>query len=196
MDKSIQGRIPYAWGEVQLATFDGERNHFVSLDMHACAIGSRGVYILSTLGSRQDVIAAVRMIRLGPCRHQLSLFNPDGTWRATHFRTGDLSIKKLRLDRDHWHLVVMSLNTRFLPSNSDEALWQTLTSERYTTPMLRSWIPYLREDLERRGLLSALTCVGCSSAILYAETKDIDDAVTRGLQTGAIKIGDEQCYQR
>ena len=35
----------------------------------------------------------------------------------------------------------------FLPNDSDDALWQELKQERFTTPLLRGWLPYIRKEL-------------------------------------------------
>jgi hypothetical protein len=42
----------------------------------------------------------------------------------------------------------------FLPNDSDDALWQELKQERFTTPLLRGWLPYIRKELEIKSVLS------------------------------------------
>ena len=45
----------------------------------------------------------------------------------------------------------------FLPNDSDDALWQELKQERFTTPLLRGWLGYIRKELEIKSLLSRLS---------------------------------------
>jgi hypothetical protein len=35
-----------------------------------------------------------------------------------------------------------------LINDSDEARWQELKQERFTTPLLRGWLPHIRKELE------------------------------------------------
>ena len=37
---------------------------------------------------------------------------------------------------------------------SEESLWQELRSDRYTTPILRAWVPWLLERLKEDGGLA------------------------------------------
>ena len=53
-----------------------------------------------------------------------------------------------RLDFDTFHLVAVAKTEGLLPALSTEALWQELTSPRYTTPVLRDWIGWLEEKLK------------------------------------------------
>jgi hypothetical protein len=36
-------------------------------------------------------------------------------------------------------------------NDSDDALWQELKQEWFTTPMLRGWLPYVRKELELKS---------------------------------------------
>src|SRR5262249_50402247 len=52
------------------------------------------------------------------------------------------------------HAVFTSRQHGFLPNDSHDALWQELKKDRFTTPMLRGWLPYIRKELELKSLLS------------------------------------------
>jgi hypothetical protein len=103
------------------------------------------------------------------------------------------------------HYLFVSRNPAFLLVASDEALWRELKSERFTTPLLRDWMPYIRRELERRHLIVEChaypyEAVGegklgvpgldlpLSCCCLCATSKDIDTIVVEGLKTGAIEI--------
>jgi hypothetical protein len=76
----------------------------------------------------------------------------------------------------------------FLPNDSDDALWQELKQERFTTPLLRGWLPYVRKELELKNLLSRCHTLDCTCCILSATFADLDAIVECGLKNGSIAI--------
>jgi hypothetical protein len=79
----------------------------------------------------------------------------------------------------------------FLPNDSDEALWQELKQERFTTPLLRGWLPYVRKELEFKSLLAHCHTLDCTCCILTAVSADLDSIVESGLKHGLISIQEE-----
>lgn len=80
-----------------------------------------------------------------------------------------------------WHYVLVSKRKGFLPSLANESLWQELQSDRYTTPLLRQWMPALRDDLLQREFLERSSCVGCECGILSLPPEQLDAVVQEGL---------------
>jgi hypothetical protein len=76
----------------------------------------------------------------------------------------------------------------FLPNDSDDALWQELKRERFTTPMLRGWLPYVRKELELESLLPRCYTLDCTCCILTATSADLDSIVEFGLKNSSIAI--------
>jgi hypothetical protein len=58
-----------------------------------------------------------------------------------------------RLGYGSIHAIFTARQQGFLPNDGDDALWQELKQERFTTPMLRAWLPYVRKELELKSLL-------------------------------------------
>ena len=79
----------------------------------------------------------------------------------------------------------------FLLNDSDDALWQELKQERFTTPMLRGWLPYVRKELELKSLLSRCHTLDCTCCILTATSAHLDSIVESGLKNGSISIQEE-----
>ncbi len=79
----------------------------------------------------------------------------------------------------------------FLPNDSDDALWQELKQERFTTPLLRGWLPYIRKELELKSLLARCYTLDCTCCILTATSADLDSIVESGLKNGSIAIQEE-----
>ena len=84
--------------------------------------------------------------------------------------------------------MLITRNRTFLKVNSEASLWHELTSERYTTPLLEEWVPYLREAMIGGGYLEDALCVGCDCGVLKLGTTDLDAIVVDGLKKGKIKI--------
>jgi hypothetical protein len=79
-----------------------------------------------------------------------------------------------------------------LPVNdSDEALWQELKQERFTTPLLRGWLPHIRKELESLNLLTRCYTLDCSCCVLTATFADLDAIVEGGLKNGSIAMQKE-----
>ena len=79
----------------------------------------------------------------------------------------------------------------FLPNDSDDALWQELKQERFTTPLLRGWLPHVRKELETKGLLVRCYTLDCTCCVLTATSADLDAIVECGLKNGLITIKEE-----
>lgn len=105
-----------------------------------------------------------------PCEKSLSRC-AGGYRRHTH-----------RLGYGWMQAMYVARSPGFLPSVSEEALWQELNTNRFTTPILREWLPYLTEKLLDRELLSYLPGHRCECGLLTASTADLDLIVTDGIQ--------------
>jgi hypothetical protein len=98
------------------------------------------------------------------------------------------SIYRSRASLNHWHFLCISKRKGLLTSMDEASLWRELRSERFTTPLLRSWAPYLVEQLKDRGLLTGLDGFGCEAGMLTADSDDLDEIVTEGLTSRQIVI--------
>ena len=89
------------------------------------------------------------------------------------------------------HALFICRQQGFLPNDSDDALWQELKQERFTTPLLHGWLPYVRKELEIKSLLSRCHTLDCTCCILTATSADLDSIVEFGLKNGLISIQEE-----
>jgi hypothetical protein len=86
------------------------------------------------------------------------------------------------------HAMFVCPQQGFLANDSDDALWQELKQERFSTPMLRGWLPYIRKELERKSLLSRCYVLDCARCVLAAASADSDAIVEFGIKNGLIAI--------
>lgn len=87
-----------------------------------------------------------------------------------------------------WHLVAISRYKPFLPSVSEEGVWQYLCDDT-TTPLHRSWMPWLMRVLRDMDLLVTLPSWGYLDCGMVRVTQGrLDEIVCAGLKDGAIRI--------
>lgn len=80
------------------------------------------------------------------------------------------------------HMVALAKIPGLLPNMSDDHLWAELTSPRYTTPLLRSWIPWLRESMVNNGNIILAQGLASSVGVLRIEPDELDALVSLGVK--------------
>ena len=112
---------------------------------------------------------------------------PESVWPSP----GGYRIDAHRLGFGSIHALFTCRQQGFLPNDSDDALWQELKQERFTTPLLRGWLPYIRKELELKSLLSRCHTLDCTCCVLTATSADLDSIVEFGLKNGLIAIQED-----
>lgn len=95
---------------------------------------------------------------------------------------------RTRLGYNCWHAVAVAKCEGLLLSVSDESVWRELRSERFTTPVIRDWMPHILSELRRREKLTDLLCWGCNAGMLTADSRDLDEIVSQGLKKNHLRI--------
>jgi hypothetical protein len=93
-----------------------------------------------------------------------------------------------RLGDGSIHAMFVCRQQGFLANDSDDALWQELKQERFTTPLLRGWLPYIRQELELKPLLFRCYTLDCTCCVLSVTSADLHSIVEAGIKTGTIEI--------
>ena len=109
---------------------------------------------------------------------------PNGVRPSGHGYRGDAH----RLGFGMLHAIFTGRQPGFLLDDSDDALWQELKQERFTTPLLRSWLPHVRKQLEVKNLLQRCHTFDCHACVLTAMSADLDSIVESGLKDGLITV--------
>lgn len=86
------------------------------------------------------------------------------------------------------HAVFITKAPGFMMVVTPESLWQELNSTRFTTPILRQWIPYIERKLRECNRLEDAHVFNCRCGILTAMTTKLDEIVIDGLSKGHITI--------
>jgi hypothetical protein len=87
------------------------------------------------------------------------------------------------------HGMFISRSAGFMPAITEPHLWQDLTSPRFSTPLLREWMPYVTAQLQERKLLIPVPGFRCECARLVATGDDLDTIISQGVIDGKLQIG-------
>jgi hypothetical protein len=86
------------------------------------------------------------------------------------------------------HLVALAKIPGLMPNMSDDHLWAELTGPRYTTPLLRAWIPWLKRVMAQGGGIVVGNGFASTVGILKTEPDELDALVTLGVKEGHLHL--------
>ncbi len=86
------------------------------------------------------------------------------------------------------HALFLTRMPGFMKVVTPESLWQELKSVRFTTPLLKEWVPYIEERLRADELLEDAHVFNCHCGVLSALTTHLDEIVSEGIQQRQILI--------
>ncbi len=86
------------------------------------------------------------------------------------------------------HAVFITKAPGFMMVVTEESLWQELNTTRFTTPILREWIPFIDRKRREISRLENAHVYECQCGILTATTTKLDEIVIDGLKSGDIVI--------
>jgi hypothetical protein len=180
----LQGRLEW---------FDSKSIH-IQARFDKVAVHQNRLMLISLAAYSQDVKAIRAGLAAGlnvPIRlREITLTKdgetvaPDNVWSSGHGYRVDAH----RLGFGTLHAIFTTRQPGFLLDDGDDALWQELKQERFTTPLLRSWLPHVRKELEIKNLLQRCHAFDCNACVLTAMSSDLDSIVESGLQHGLITI--------
>src|SRR5262249_41766789 len=157
-------------------------------DALACDAG-RQILILSAAGPETAIKSLAAALNSDArVKFETEMDTPFFRYYGAVRHPGGYRISRHRMDFNTWHLLALAKADGLRPVLSEEALWQELRSERYTTPLLRSWVPWLMEELKERKGLQTLEQVGCNAGLLVAGDGTVDELVSIGLRRGSLRV--------
>ena len=86
------------------------------------------------------------------------------------------------------HLVALAKIPGLMPNMSDDHLWAELTGPRYTTPLLRAWIPWLKETMAQGGGIILANGFESTVGVLKTEPEALDELVSEGVRDHALTM--------
>lgn len=96
--------------------------------------------------------------------------------------------QRIKHPQGQGQLIGISDDPDFLMNLSEESLWQELSGPRFTTPLLREWMPVLRKELETRSLLQPLANFHTNCGMLRVSQEKLDEIVSYLVTNGRVTI--------
>ena len=161
--------------------------HCMMLSVHGSgeSIKACRAMMASNSGARFELID--HQVMTGRCPK-----NPTGypSWRHTTSYPCKAGYKFYphRLGYSTWQLLAVSEEPGFIPVMSETGLWRALRDPIFTTPLLRSWVPWLTDALAEAEMLFMLDSFHTNAGVLRCTTAELDEIVSRGLRDGHLLI--------
>lgn len=135
-------------------------------------------------GARATISAAGGKVRQPGASEWIPYRQPGSLFACNEGYTGYVH----RLDYGLDHAMFITRQPGFMVVSSEPALWQELNDNRFTTPILREWVPYVAGKLKEQDLLVECESFNCSCGFLACTSKELDEIVSDGIKSGEIKI--------
>ncbi len=148
------------------------------------AVGGRGELLMVSLVAETQRVKQIRAILAGGARVTIQaagvkIKRPgDEPWRASH--PGRLlptpegyQCHTHKLGFGLAHALFLTRMPGFMKVVTPESLWQELTSTRFTTPILKDWVPYLERQLRADESLEEAHVFRCQCGVLTATTRTL-----------------------
>lgn len=174
--------------------FTGKDINIPSVPFDKLAISGRGELLLLSIFADQMRVKAIRSI-LSPGGAKV-VANASGVhvnrpgdedWRShtpgrLYPSPAGYQCHNHKLGYGMAHALFITRSPGFMKVVTEESLWQELKNVRFTTPILREWMPYIEKTLRHEESLEDANVFGCQCGILSATTKTLDKIVSEGLQ--------------
>jgi hypothetical protein len=184
------------WGDIEI---QGKDIAIPAVKFDKLAVGGRGELLLVSLVAETQQVKQIRAILAGAAKVTIQatgvkLARPgDEPWQAREpgrlYPTPDgYQCQTHELGFGLAHAIFLTRTPGFMKVVTPESLWQELNTPRFTTPLLKSWVPYIEEQLRADERLEHAHGFQCQCGILSALTKHLDEVVRQGLAEGKIVI--------
>jgi hypothetical protein len=179
--------------------FRGEDSMWDPLKYDRLAVGASGALMFISLIGPTAIVAGIRAY-LNTNKKVTILASGADIKRASapsHHRRNPGNVARVaegyrtefhKVDYGAAHAVFITKSPGFLLSTEEEAIWQELNTDRFTTPLLRGWMPWLMKALTRSKLLVEAECYRCKCGELTCTTSDLDALVGAGIKEGHLKF--------
>ena len=187
-----------AFGEV---CFRGEDSMWDPLRYDRLAVGASGALMFISLIGPTAIVAGIRAY-LNTNKKVTILASGADVKRASappHHRRNPGNVARVaegyrtefhKVDYGAAHAVFITKSPGFLLSTEEEAIWQELNTDRFTTPLLREWMPWLMKTLTAKKFLVEAECYRCKCGELTCTTANLDVIVGEGIVAGHLKLGE------
>ena len=88
------------------------------------------------------------------------------------------------------HLVALAKIPGLMPNLSDDHLWAELSGPRYSTPLLRPWVGWLKRKMIESGGISMAQGYETTAGVLTTTCEELDELAKSGVRKGYLKMSE------
>ena len=188
--------VEQTWGEMEI---QGKDIAIPAVKFDRLAVGGRGELLLVSLVAETQRVKQVRAILGGGAKATIQadgikLRRPgDEPWQARPpgrlYPTPDgYQCQTHKLGFGLAHAMFITRMPGFIKVVTPESLWQELNGTRFTTPILKEWMPFIEDRLRADYHLEEAHVFNCLCGVLAATSKTLDAIVSQGLQERRLLI--------
>ena len=181
---------PRKFGDID---FSGKDIGIPAVPFDKLAVSGRGELLLLSVFTDQMRVKAIRSVLCGgakaTCQAAGVKVGQKGCEDWHKHTPGRLTptpdgyvVHQHKLGYGMAHALFITRMPGFMKVITEESLWQELKDVRFTTPILREWMPYIEATLRYDERLEDAHTFGCQAGILSATTESLDRIVSQGLQ--------------
>lgn len=179
--------------------FQGKDISLPAVKFDRLAISGRGELLLVSLFAEAQRVKAIRAILCGGAKATANAagikVNRPGQENYYAHTPGRLNpsvegyqVWTHKLGFGLVHALFITRTPGFMKVVTEESLWQELKGSRFTTPILRPWMPHIESRLREKDLLEDAHVFNCNCGIMSANTKHLDEIVSEGLSRYEIRV--------
>jgi hypothetical protein len=185
------GEISFSWGE----------NHTGDIKLNKLAHTIHGELLAVSMITEQIRVKQIRAALTSNDSKKVRAFVSDcrtnekgrDGWMARtpgilHLSAEGYIIYSSKLGYGLAHCLLVTKTPGFMMVANDDTLWTELKSSRFTTPLLREWVPYIATKLREIGRLYDAYTLNCQCGALTVTTQKLDEIVIAGITSGEIAI--------
>lgn len=161
------------------------------VECDAIGLHEKEILLLSVVGSETGVKALTAGLRSsGRDQKRYEYKAHLGSVNETYLTKcpSGYRVYRAKLEYDLWHVLCLAKRDGFMPVITDETIWRLLQGERFTTPLLREWTPWLSKEMKQRGVIVELNQHGCEAGLMIAESDTLDELVSDGIRKKQLVI--------
>jgi hypothetical protein len=193
---SDEQQEPMQFGTIEMV---GKDVSIIGQRYNRLACTRRGeILLLSLIGNSAD-IKRVRACMLGGAKVGIQAAGAkikqasQEDWQAAnpghiHATEEGYEFHKHKIGYGMEHALFLTRAPGFMRVVSPNSLWHELQKDRFTTPLMPEWMPYIEAKLREKEYLTEAFTYNCSCGLLSMTTPQLDEIVEKGIRTRKLLI--------
>jgi hypothetical protein len=178
--------------------FSGKDISIGNVKFDKIAVSDRGELLLISIVADTQRVKQIRAILAGGAKAVISAAGVKTTNASFPWRRASLG--RLYPSQEGYqcfthkigygmaHALFLTRTPGFMKVVNPESLWNEINDVRFTTPIIKEWVPYIEKKLRETNHLEDANVFNCKCGVLSATSNSLDDVISEGLKLYEIRI--------